>query len=267
MRVLVTGGAGYIGYGLYLTGTSPMSILMNTIDGGSAGHINYGVYIDSGSSPTLERNVIKVSGQTANIAVYILGPPSAPILRNNLIDGGSATYTMGVHVYAGASPKLYNNTIDGGDGANSATALNLGPNSAEIVNNIIFTSAASGYCVEEAEENEYFSGTPELLMNNDLFDCGTWLYGDWSWDGFISTPVNINSITTINAFSYASQNVSADPMLIARDGDAEAGSWDLTSSSPDSVKFGGADLTAEGFITDYDGAGRVGAWSMGAYEF
>jgi len=198
-----------------------------------------------------------VNGSTGGDSVTLLVADTVAVANVETLNGtsGADTFTF-----------LTNNTatINGGNGT-GATTISLGANGAMIVNNILFNSGApSGYCVAEYNLGD---GEPASLTNNDLFDCGTALYQDWVESGGFYTSVNINSIATINAFSYGSQNVSADPVLVDDTGDPELGNWDLTAGSPDAVKTGGADLTGEGFIGDYNGLPRLGAWSIGAYEY
>jgi hypothetical protein len=253
----IHGGDGSNTHGIYDFPNSDSTIAGNNIHGGNAGTRAYGIYSEY-SSPSIWNNTI-FGGESASVA-----------------SNGIGTYHTG-------TPKIYNNTIDGGAGS-SANGIRYGdapvaapsgdPCTPDIRNNIIYTTSG-GFCVFE------YNSTGEnaaAVEDNDLWDpdgSNTTFYAYRTNGGSL---YHSTTIGTFNGLSWASGNVSDDPVFSDEDGadnditEIEDNDWHLTpdpppsgSGSPWSVTTGGQDLSAS-FTQDKDGNDRTVSWSMGAYE-
>lgn len=281
--------------GVYLA-DSTAAVTGNTIDGGQ-GSVAYGVLCDGGS-PALEANSIQGSQtgmQPDKTTALCLMASNATVTRN-FIDGGFGyEYVIGVDIaggtqavvrnnviYGGSGPPgvesssygvfidnnpvlLQNNTISSGDPGNSsppstAVGIIVSNCTPTIENNIVFTSGGnSRYGVFE-----FSGGRPAAFNNNDVYNSASALY--------VTNDLTFHAnFTTINGYSWAEANLSADPLFADLDGadnnvrTMADNDWHLTGSSPLSVRTGGLNLSAS-FTVDKDNASRTAPWSIGAYE-
>jgi hypothetical protein len=279
----INGGTSGTTHGVYnYSGASPI-IEGNYIHGGT-GDNTHGIVDFPGSDSTIKGN--NIHGGYAGIRSYgIYSEYSSPSIWNNTIFGGenASVASNGIGVYHTGTPTIYNNTIDGGSGS-SANGIRYGdapvaaptgdPCTPEILNNIIYTTGG-GFCVFE------YNSTGEnaaAVENNDLWDPdgSSTTYYAYRVNG--GTLYHSNTIGTFNGLSWASSNVSVDPIFEDANGadnditEIEDNDWHLTpdpppsgSGSPWSVITGAQDLSAF-FTVDKDENDRTISWSMGAYE-
>lgn len=281
--------------GIYLADATA-TVTGNTIDGGQ-GSVAYGVLCDGGS-PTLEANTIQgaqTGMQPDKTTALCLMASNATVIRN-FIDGGFGyKYVIGVDIaggtqafvrnnviYGGNGPPgvesssygvfidnnpvlLQNNTISSGDpGSSSPLSMAVGiiiSNCAPTIeNNIVFTSGGN----DRVGVWEFSGGRPVAFNNNDVYNSASALY--------VTNDFTLHAnFTTINGYSWAEANVSADPLFVDLDGADDNirtmadNDWHLTGSSPSSVRTGGLNLGAS-FTVDKDNVSRTPPWSIGAYE-
>lgn len=187
---------------------------------------------------------------TAHIYIEYHGMKNVKIYNNVLVNTGSNYASNGmITVKAADNVKIYNNTLVGAGPSNNQgiywnSNSGVTPQGAELKNNVI-----SGVRTIMA----WAVGTTWTSDNNNFFNYNpSYIFQDSSNAWY--------SLLWWNGQGYDAQGTTEDPKLGI--------SYALTSSSPASVKSGGADLSSvftsdkNGVVTRPSGSG----WSMGAYQ-
>ena len=259
-------------YGVYISDGSPV-LTMNTINGPDSARNYYGIYAE-GSNPEITDNEIAggaeaslssigigfngsdgslvlnniISGNDAESASYgvlvINSGSQHDKFINNLISSGVSPSTFGFSI-VNSNPLVLCNSIIGGEAADEPGSVSCGMRINDdsyhpiVIDNIIVS-------IETSDERYGIDG----LAAEHLYNCY------WSGGG-----------TDYNGFSLHTGEVAVNPNFTEE--------YRLKALSPDSVQFGGIDLSVLFGVYPYDtdldgnprttGSGDTG-WSMGAYE-
>lgn len=287
-------------YGLYLRRRTPV-VEENIIHGGGGTTNTYGVYNYQQSTAHINANRI-YGGDCVNGSSYAIynTDSSSPRISSNMISGGTchdSASTFGIYNDVSNGSYIMNNTINGGEAGTGTTAASYGiyldndaitNQKAKLYNNIIFTSSGtSRYGVYEKSK----FADPEILLNNNIFNCPSGLYSDIDDLGVrtdLTTDTLINDYNNTTQVSGTSEdNVSLNPNFAdidGTDGDIltlEDNDWRLTASTSTSIINGAYNLESDTNYTlrdpadnplDMDLNPRTGAgaelnWTIGAFEY
>lgn len=287
---ILNGGSGDVFSMSMLNDNAPPLIQGNTINGGGgSGGISYAVFNDLGASPLIRSNIIDGgNGATSSLAISNSNAATAPLIQNNSIYGGNGgLYSFGIrntnrteatvqnNIIHGGSGRLsfgigdemlavtvvQNNTINGGSGDSRSYGISISDSAPLIENNIVFTSVTGSglaYCIFELSANS----NADSIRNNNLFDCGTSVYGDFdaactgNADGDADdTTCTLTEMQALLDFGAGgvSGNIETDPVFVDVDGvdndidTTEDNDWHLSGTSPVSITTGGLNGIDEGF--------------------
>lgn len=279
---IISGGNGFLAYGIYCDNGSDPEITGNTIYAGTL-FLNYGIY-NSGGSPIITNNTINGGGNELGKQYGIYYNGSNAVICNNIIIGGDYTSSsISYGIYESSSTSLIvNNTIDGGC-ANNSSGIRISDSiSVTIKNNIIVSSGVNyGYGIYENNSDS----DPNALQNNCIFNCITALYRDEGNTSLTDIEdLNDYNNTTQNASYLSEGNVTGNTGIFE---DFAGGEWHLVSGAPSAIRIGGLNgwhssedwsawfpVNPGGNPCDRDGNNRTPyddsattGWSMGAYEY
>jgi len=267
----------------------------NTISGGGCGKSAYGI-LNSQSTPRIEHNTITGAVGMPYIACGIYNDAAGAVIVRNSIDGGGTAYSAvtGVDCASASAAKIYDNTIHAGIGATGQVVVSMGisteSSNAVIQGNTIDCGNPGGgkdasnhsyayginvsSCAPTIDDNIIFcagavtqqdqygvfeagtGSTPAHFYNNDVYNCSTALYCQYS------PYTKHQNFTVLNNTTWAEACVSVDPVFVLMPWPSP--DWHLQASS--TVKAAGLALTGTDLAVDKDGTSRTISWSIGAYE-